>query len=178
MEKRALVAYASKHGSTREIAEKIAHVLSRSGLPVDVSPCHLVADPASYGAVVFGSAVYFGNWRRKAVRFLEAWEKLPSAPPLWLFFSGPTGKGDPKVQAMNGQGIPDRRRSLIEHMKPRDIAFFHGKVEAAGLHFLEKWAIRNVQAPMGDFRDWDAIAAWAGGIADALTALTASQRKA
>jgi menaquinone-dependent protoporphyrinogen oxidase len=173
-----LVQYESKHGSTREIAEKIGRVLEGAGLSAAVSPCGLAADPSSYDAVVVGSAVYFGCWRRKAVAFLEAWTELPSAPPLWLFFSGPTGKGDPSVQAMNGKGIPDRRLPLIRRIKPQDIAFFHGKLEEAGLNPLERWAIRNVHAPIGDFRDWEAISRWAEGIADGISGHTASERKA
>ncbi len=168
MAKKTLVTYASKYGATREIAEKIANLLRQSGLSVDVSPCRQAAGPASYDAAILGSAVYFGCWRKEAVAFLEAWEKIPSPPPLWLFFSGPTGKGDPKAQAMNGQGIPERRRPLIERIKPRDIAFFHGNVDPAALNFIERLALKNVQAPTGDFRDWDAIASWAGSIAASL----------
>jgi len=174
MGKKALVTYASKYGATKEIAEKIAHLLRQSGLSVDVSPCRKAAGPASYDAVILGSAVYFGGWRKEAVEFLEAWEKVPSPPPLWLFFSGPSGKGDPKAQAMNGQGIPERRRPLIERIKPRDIAFFHGKVDPAALNFIERWALKNVKAPAGDFRDWDAIASWTGSIAKALAGIDSS----
>jgi menaquinone-dependent protoporphyrinogen oxidase len=123
---------------------------------------------AGYDAVVFGSAVYFGSWCKKTTAFLHAWEKLAASPPIWLFFSGPTGDGDPKAQTMGGQGIPQRQRPVIERIKPRDIAFFHGKVEAAQLNFLESWALRNVHAPLGDFRDWSAISSWATTIAEAM----------
>jgi hypothetical protein len=36
------------------------------------------------------------------------------------------------------------------------------------LNPIEKWTIKNVKAPIGDFRDWDAITAWATAIADVL----------
>jgi menaquinone-dependent protoporphyrinogen oxidase len=159
--KRILVACVSKYGATREIAEKAAEVLRQSGLSVDVSPASGAAEAASYDAVLFGSAVYFGAWRRKAVAFLQEWGKLPAAPPLWLFFSGPTGDVDPEAQAMGGKGIPERRRQLIEQIKPRGIAFFRGKLDEARLNGLEKWAIRKANAQLGDFRDWGAITSWA-----------------
>jgi menaquinone-dependent protoporphyrinogen oxidase len=169
MGKRILVAYVSKHGSTKEIAEKVADVVRRSGPSVDVAVLNGSVDRAAgYDAVILGSAVYFGFWRRKTTAFLDAWRKLTSAPPLWLFFSGPTGDGDPEKQTMNGQGIPDRQRPVIERIKPRDIAFFHGKVDAARLNALEKWALGKVKAPIGDFRDWGAISSWATTIVEAI----------
>jgi menaquinone-dependent protoporphyrinogen oxidase len=158
--KRILVAFASKYGATREIAEKAAEVLRASGLNVDVKPATRARDAAAYDAVVLGSAVYFGGWRKQAVAFLEEWQKLPRVPPLWLFFSGPTG-GNPEAQAMNGKGIPDKRRPIIERIKPRGIAFFHGKVDGARINGLEKWVLRKVNAKLGDFRDWGAIGSWA-----------------
>lgn len=169
MSKRILVAYVSKHGATKEMAEKIAEELRRSGLDVDVSSPNGYADRAAGpDAVVFGSAVYFGSWPKKTIAFLHAWENLAAAPPIWLFFSGPTGDGDPKAQTMGGQGIPKRQRPVIERIKPRDIAFFRGKVDAAQLNFLERWALKKVKAPLGDFRDWSAISSWATTIAEGI----------
>jgi menaquinone-dependent protoporphyrinogen oxidase len=168
MENDILVAYVSKHGATAEIAEKIGQVLRQSGLKTEVSPADRVGGLASYKAVVFGSAVYFGVWRRKAVAFLNAGEKQLASLPVWLFFTGPTGKGDPKAQAMGGQSIPESRRPLVDRIRPRDIAFFHGKIDDARLNFLERWAVKKVKAPLGDFRDWEAVTSWASTIVDAL----------
>jgi menaquinone-dependent protoporphyrinogen oxidase len=169
MAKRVLVAYVSKYGATKEIAEKVAEVLRRSGLNVDVSAASGNAkEAAGYDAVVFGSGVYFGSWPKRAIGFLQAWDKVANPPPVWLFFSGPTGEGDPKAQTMDGQAVPKRQRPVIERIKPRDMAFFHGKVDPAKLNFLESWAIRAVKAPSGDFRNWNAIASWADAIAKAL----------
>ena len=95
MNAKILVAYASKYGSTKEIAEKIGQVLTDAGFAVDVLPADKVADVAPYQAVVLGSAVYSGNWRKAAANFLKANEKALAGRPLWLFSSGPTGKGDP-----------------------------------------------------------------------------------
>ena len=76
MEKKILVAYASKYGATAEIAEKIGDVLSQAGLQTDVVPADQVRDPAAYMAVILGSAVYIGKWRKEAVKFLKTNENM------------------------------------------------------------------------------------------------------
>jgi menaquinone-dependent protoporphyrinogen oxidase len=167
METKVLVAYASKHGMTAEIAGKIGDTLRQSGLPVDVLPVKSVNDLAPYKAVVLGSAVYIAMWRKEIVKFLQENEKLLSERQVWVFSSGPMGEGDP-VELLQGWQFPEAQRSLIERIKPRDIAIFHGAIDLKKMNFLEKWTLKNVKAQTGDFRDWDSIARWAAGIAQAL----------
>jgi menaquinone-dependent protoporphyrinogen oxidase len=90
-----------------------------------------------------------------------------SERPVWLFSSGPTGEGDP-VELMKGWRFPAELQPLVDQIKPRDIAVFHGSLEAEKMSFLDKWMINNVKAPVGDFRDWDAITAWAASIAEVI----------
>jgi len=167
MEIRVLVAYASKYGATAEIAEKIGQVLRQAGLQAEVLPVKRVSDLTSYQAVVLGSAVYIGQWRKEVRKFLKTNEKLLAERPVWLFSSGPTGKGDP-VQLTKGWRFPKAQRPIIDRIRPRDIALFHGMLDTKKLNFLGRWMIKNVKAPVGDFRDWDAIAAWAAAIVVAL----------
>ena len=167
MENRVLVAYASKHGMTAEIAGKIGDTLRKSGLQVDVLPVNKVKDLALYKAVVLGSAVYIAMWRKEMVKFLQENEGLLSGRPLWVFSSGPMGKGDPS-ELLQGWRFPEAQRPLIERIKPRDIAVFHGAIDLKRMNFLEKWTLKNVKAVTGDFRDWEAITRWAAGIAEAL----------
>jgi menaquinone-dependent protoporphyrinogen oxidase len=143
MQKQVLVAYATKYGGTAEIAERIGQVLEGAGLHTDVMPVSKVGDLAPYGAVVLGSAVYIGQWRREAVRFVKTHEAVLAELPLWLFSSGPTGSGDP-VELLNGV------------------------VELEKLNLVERWMVKNIKSPVGDFRDWDAITSWARAIADDL----------
>jgi menaquinone-dependent protoporphyrinogen oxidase len=70
------VAYATKHGGTEEIAEGILEVLGQAGFTTDVLPAGRVSDRASYQAVVLGSGVYAGRWRREAATFLKANEQV------------------------------------------------------------------------------------------------------
>lgn len=164
MGKKVLVTYGTKYGATAEIAEKIGQVLRRAGLQADVLPADRAGDPSTYQAVVLGSAVYIGRWRKEAVKFLKANEDVLVRKAVWLFSSGPTGQGD-AAELLQGWRFPNSLQPIIEKIQPRDIAVFHGTVNMEKLNFVEKWMLKNVQSPIGDFRDWDAIAAWADAIA-------------
>lgn len=165
MNNRILVAYATKYGSTAEIAEKLGDVFRQADLPADVLPADDVDDLASYSAVVLGSAVYMGRWRKEAAKFLQANEQALAERPVWLFSSGPTGEGDP-VELQDGWTFPGKLQPIADRILPRDIAVFHGAVDPQNLNFLTRWMMKNVDAPLGDFRDWEAIDAWAASIAD------------
>ncbi|MCX6006874.1 MAG: flavodoxin domain-containing protein [Chloroflexi bacterium] len=167
MDTKILVAYASKHGMTEEIANKIGETLRQSGFQVDVLPVKRVIKPETFKAVVLGSAFYIAMWRKDMVKFLEKNEKLLSERPVWLFSSGPMGEGDP-AELSQGWRFPEAQRSMIERIKPRDVTIFHGAINIKKMSFLEKWVLKNVKAPTGDFRDWDAINKWAGSVAAAL----------
>lgn len=167
MSSQMLIAYASKYGATQEIAEKIADVLRESGLSVDVLPAEEVNVINTYRGVVFGSAVYAGQWRKEAVELLESTERALAERPVWLFSSGPTGEGA-ATQLTKGWRFPTAQQSIADRIKPRDIALFHGDLDPQKLNFGEKLIIKGVRAPTGDFRDWEAIRAWAKEIAQVM----------
>jgi len=167
MEIQVLVAYATKYGATVEIAQKIGEVLRQTGLPTDVLPADKVNNLTSYQAIVLGSAVYIGKWRKQAVKFLQANEAMLAERQVWLFSSGPSGEGDP-VELLQGWRFPKGQQAIADRIQPQDIAVFHGDVNVNKLNFIEKWMIKNVKAPVGDFRDWEAITVWATSIADVL----------
>jgi len=164
MDKQVLVAYATKYGATAEIAEKIGQVLRQAGLTADVLPADRVGDVSDYRAVVLGSAVYVGQWRKEAVRFLKANETMLAGKLVWLFSSGPTGEGDP-VELLQDWRFPEKLQPIADRIRPRDIAVFHGAADVGKLSFIEKRMLKMVKAPTGDFRDWEAINAWATAIA-------------
>jgi len=161
---RILVAYATKYGGTAEIAEKIGQVLRQAGLQTDVLPANRVGNLTSYKAVVLGSAVYIGKWHKDAVNFLQANEKTLIERQVWLFSSGPTGQGD-ALELLKGWRFPKALQPIADRIQPCDIAVFHGNVNMKKLNFIEKWMLKNVQAPLGDFRDWESITSWAKAIA-------------
>jgi menaquinone-dependent protoporphyrinogen oxidase len=168
MENNVLVAFATKHGATKEIAEKIGAMLRQAGLSADVIPVGGVRDLNSYMAVILGSAVYVGKWQGDAEKFLQANEKILADRPVWLFSSGPTGEGDP-LELVEGQRMPVALKPIVERIRPRDVTVFHGNINLEKLNFMEKWAIKNVaKKPFGDYRDWEAIESWSDSIAEAL----------
>jgi menaquinone-dependent protoporphyrinogen oxidase len=167
MDKKVLVVYASKYGATAEIAEQVGEGLKKAGLEVEVLPAEKVKDLAEYGAVVLGSAVYAGQWRKEASDFLQGNEQALKEMPVWLFSSGPTGEGDP-VETMKGWRFPEALQPVADLIGPRDMAFFMGEIDMKKLNLPERMIIMAMKAPSGDFRDWETIESWAGGIAGEL----------
>ncbi|OGO57532.1 MAG: hypothetical protein A2V85_13525 [Chloroflexi bacterium RBG_16_72_14] len=158
---RVLVAYASKHGSTREIAEEIGRVLRDGGLDAEVAEARLVSDVAAYGAVVLGSALYAAHWQRDANRFVARHLAALRTRPVWLFSTGPL---DRSADA----GLLPAPPSVAITTDPigaRGHRVFGGRL-LADTPGLDPQVLAT--HPVGDFRDWDAIRAWAAGIAAAL----------
>ncbi len=167
MSKTVLIAYASKYGATTEIAEKIGEVLRQGGLTAEVNAADKVKELSPFQAVILGSAVYVGRWRKQAVKFLQANEKALAEKPVWIFSSGPSGEGDP-VELLKGWRIPEKIQPIVDRIQPRDVVVFHGNVDTGKLNFIERRMMKMVEAQTGDFRDWEAIQAWAKSIAEGL----------
>ena len=167
MSDQVLVAYASKYGGTADIAEKIGKVLLQAGIDTDTLPANRVIDLTPYKAVVLGSAIYMGLWRKEAATLLKANEKALAERPVWFFSSGPAGDGDLN-EMMQGWRFPKGLQSIADSIQPRDTTVFRGSVNIKKLNPFEKWILNNVKSPVGDFRDWEAITSWATAIADAL----------
>ncbi len=167
MSSQVLVAYATKYGATAEIADKIGQVLRQAGFDTDVLSVDRVSDLGSYKAVVLGSAVYIGKWRKEAAKFLKANEKVLAKQLVWLFSSGPTDEGNP-VDLTKGWRFPRALQPVADRIQSRDIALFHGALDMNKLSRIEKWMIKKVKAPMGDFREWNAITSWAMTVAEVL----------
>lgn len=167
MDIQVLVTFATRYGATAEIAERIGQVLRDAGLRADVMPTDRVSDLSSYTAVVLGSGVYIGRWRKEAARFLKANESLLTQRAVWLFSSGPTGEGDP-IEMSDGWRFPKALQLIADRIKPRDIAVFHGMIDVSKLTRLHRWMIDKVKAALGDFRNWESITAWASEVAKVL----------
>ena len=165
---RVLVAVASRHGSTAEIAARVSEVL-REALSerdlhavVDLRPVAAVRDLEGYDAVVVGSALYLGHWLRPARRFVREHAAGLRARPVWLFSSGPIGEASP--------GSPDVELGIAELFGAREHHVFAGRLQRAELGVAERLAVQAVHVDEGDFRDWADITSWARGIAADLTA--------
>ena len=162
-----LLAYATRSGSTAEIAERIKEILVLRGLAVDLKPVSNVDSLDQYRAVILGSAVYYGRWRKEAVKFLTAQEETLKNKEVWFFSSGPAGEGDP-VELLDGWTFPPLQAEIADLIQPKGTAVFHGVMDPSRLNIFERWLLKRMEAPMGDFRDWDLITSWAEEIAAGL----------
>ena len=162
--KKVAIVYASRHGSTEEIAEAVRNAPTDRGLDTQLSSVDDGADLSASDAVVLGSAVYMGRWLKPAREFAEARGGELATKPLWLLSSGPIG--DPPEAAQEPLGVAELKSAL----RARDHRVFAGKIDRSNLGLTEKAVLIAVKAEEGDSRDWDDIRAWASAIADELNA--------
>lgn len=165
---RILVIYATRLGSTREIAERLTGALHAKGFdadPLSADDPGLVTGLPDYDAYVIGSAVYAGHWLAPAIRFVRRHEASLARRPVWLFSSGPVGKTAVTHEAADPKEIAE----LWTALRPRDHRVFAGALDRedladANLGRVERFVAEHL-VPEGDFRDWPAIDAWAHDIA-------------
>jgi menaquinone-dependent protoporphyrinogen oxidase len=153
-----LVAYASKHGSTAEIAEVIAETLRETGLEADCREARDVATLDPYDAVVLGSAVYMKRWRGGAKHFLRKHARALATRPFWVFSSGPVGEPQPD-EADSPWLEPPRIVRRVEEIGARGHVVLGGRAPEGSM------MTKNMPPEFRDRRDWDAIRAWAREIA-------------
>ena len=143
-----LVAAASRHGATGEIAARIGAELVAHGLDVEVKRLEEVGELGRYDAFVIGSGIYLGNWLKEARRFIDARAPELAQRPTWLFASGSI-VGDPPVaddpNALRA-GLVER---LVETTNAREHKLFSGKLDLSKLGLLEKAAVRGAHASEG-----------------------------
>jgi menaquinone-dependent protoporphyrinogen oxidase len=158
---RIVVSAASKHGSTAQIAARIGEVL-RVALPagavVEVNTAAELSELMVYDAIVLGRAVYMGRWLPGAREGAAAVAAHPLRP-VWLFSSGPVG--DPPKPDEDPSDVSD----LMTSTHARGHRLLAGRLDRHLLGFAEKAMVMALRVPDGDFRDWDAIEAWATQIA-------------
>ena len=161
MAARVLVAYATKMGSTQEVAEAIAGVLGEHGLEVTVSPVREVRSLEGLDVVVLGSALYAAHWQRDANRFVTRHRAALAARRVWAFSSGP------RAHALGRADLPitPHAAETLAGVSIEGHRTFGGRLspDAEGVdpQILRTHAV-------GDFRDWGAIRGWAATIAAAL----------
>jgi menaquinone-dependent protoporphyrinogen oxidase len=165
MNKRVLVAYATKCGSTGEVAEAIGKVLCDKGYGVDVLPIKDVEDLSIYQAAVIGSAIRIGQWLPEARTFLEANAETWKAIQTAIFATSLQIRDADEAKRKEAEGylVP-----LHASVTPVAEAIFAGTIDPKRMNLLERLATKATKAPIGDFRDWDAIQAWAADTATAL----------
>jgi menaquinone-dependent protoporphyrinogen oxidase len=171
MSNEVLVAYTTRHETTRAIAAAIVEVLQGAHVEARLEPVEAVGDLRAYRAAVIGCSVFGGDWMPGAHAFLAAHERQLESMPVWLFATGPV---EPLPADRPVDVSPDLV-GVIERIGPRDVALFAGSLQphhiGAGLRILAKLSRRSFT----EHRDWAAVERWATHIAEALGPAAAPQ---
>ena len=154
-----LVAYATKYGSTGEVANAIAAILSQHGVEIEVHPVWDVRSLDGYSAVVIGAPLFMGRWHGEARRFVRRFRKKLANIPLAIFALGPLSTEEQDRQASTAQF--ERALAKWYWLTPRAIAVFGGVVDPSRLRFPFN------RMPKRDARDWEAIRTWANWLVPA-----------
>ena len=163
-----VVAAASRHGGTCEIADRLASTLE-ADLPLgwvvvrpELSDLRVLDDA---DAVVLGSAIYYGHWMRSAAHALRYVRDAPLLD-LWLFSTGPVSDVESEnAQVMSADAIVEAGQA-VEHK------VFGGRLDTSRLTWVERTVAKAVHAVPGDHRDWVEVDGWAHHIAQQLASVT------
>jgi len=153
-----LVTYATRAGSTFEVAARVAEVLRAAGATVDVKPVPAVHELKGYDAVIVGSAIRMGHWLPEAVGFVQAHrETLSHIPTAYFLVSGFLRDDTPEMQR-KVLAYLDPVRKILE---PTSIGMFAGKMDYSEMDGLDRSIAEAVSSSEGDWRNWEAIRGWA-----------------
>jgi menaquinone-dependent protoporphyrinogen oxidase len=157
MNDKILLTYATRAGSTPEIAAALAKSLSERGYTVDVKPVKEKPSLAGYQAVLLGSAIRMGSWLPEAVDFIKQNQATLNALQVALFTVHMLNDGDDEASKAARLAYLDAVRPLLQ---PAAEVYFTGKMDFSRLSFLDRMVSRFVKAVEADRRDWDKIHAW------------------
>jgi menaquinone-dependent protoporphyrinogen oxidase len=167
MSKAILIGYATRYGSTAEVAEKIASTMEEAGQNVEIHPLRDVKDVAKYSAVVMGAPLFMYRWHKDAKRFLSRHRKSLQNLPVAIFALGPTHDPQDKKVWRDSNDQLNKELERFPWISPVDIQMFGGKYAPEKLKAPLKWFAGSV--PASDIRDWKSIHSWADGLAGKLS---------
>ncbi len=163
---RILVVYATKSGCTTGVAERIGAVLVEKGATVEVVSAEEAADPVGYDGVVVGSGIRVGQWHAAAKEWVGAnAEALKARPTAFYTVCMTLAADSEKIEEVSAYTDP----IIAEFgVAPVDVGLFAGCFEPKRFGFLERTILKAMKTPQGDYRDWDAIEAWAVQVSNRL----------
>lgn len=161
MENRVLVAYASKAGSTAEIATRMGETIAKTGAAVDVLPVDKVKDVSIYRSVVLGSAIRMGRPLPAAMDFVTKNQAALAKTTFSAFVVCLTLKDDTPENRATVNAYLDPVRALV---KPASEGFFAGVMNGSKIDFISRMIMKAMKSPEGDYRNWDVIGMWASAV--------------
>lgn len=159
-----LVGYATRYGSTQEIAEKVAALLREQGHQVEIQPLREVKSLTGYTAVVMGAPLYMFRWHKDALTFLARHREALPKVPVAIFALGPWH--DDEKERLEVRSELDKELTKFPWLAPVAIEIFGGKFDPAKLTFPHNLIPGFKNMPASDVRDWKVIGAWASSLAD------------
>lgn len=165
---RVLVAYASCHGSTAGIAERIAARLRSSGDTIECRPMGDVSDLSGFDATVLGSALHDQAWLPEAMAFLARFADALDPLPLWLFTVGMPGALPRRLQRWARMEEGQTAEKLAPLVHPKGHHLFSGVIRKEHLGRAGRFRFRLMGGRYGDFRNWDEVDRWADALRDEL----------
>jgi len=161
MEKRVLITYASKYGSTGGVADAIGKELCSKEVATDVLLIKNADNLSSYQGVVIGSAIYMGKWLPEAADFVKKNREILRQVPVAYFLVCMTLSQSAEENRAKVLAYMDPVLKAIPEIRPVGIGTFAGALDYSNLSWLNKKILKSKGLPEGDFRDWNAIRAWA-----------------
>jgi menaquinone-dependent protoporphyrinogen oxidase len=158
MSTRILVAYVSPRGSTAGIAQAVGKELQSAGYSVDIVEMKSVSSLDGYNGVVIGGPFYMGKVVGDVGKFIGKYREALSMLPVAAFSVGVTPVGKDPAEIDNAMKM--FHKALVP-LEPVAETIFGGRIDLEKLSFVQKWIWKKTKGPVGDFRDWDAIATWA-----------------
>ncbi len=149
-----LLAYATRYGSTQEVAETITAALREAGLEVELQPMQEVKRLDNYEAVVLGAAIYNARWHPHAHQFLSQHQTALKQRPVAIFALGPLSTSEAAMLRSRRQ--LDKELEKYAWLKPVALEMFIGKMDPKKLGFFDR-----LVSTASDQRDWGTIRAWA-----------------
>ena len=147
-----LIVYATKHGATRDIAERLAKQLHGADVYDLAKPG--VPAAAAYDCVVVGSPLYAGMARKEARKYLKANEAALQGKKLGLFLSGVSTEPPDSYLKSNYPA------SLVQHAATATLGAKFDPASAGGFERFIMKLVAKATAPIDTIND-DAIAAFA-----------------
>lgn len=161
MEKKILVAYASRYGSTGGVADAIGTELCSKNVAADVVLIENTGNINSYQGMIIGAPVYMGKWMSEAVDFVKKNRDILSKVPVAYFFVCMTLAQPTKKDRIEVLSYMEPILKAVPEIKPVGIGTFAGALDYNNLSWINKKILKSKGTPEGDFRDWNDIRAWA-----------------
>ncbi len=157
-----LIAYAGKHGATRQACEELMRGLSGEVTLVDLGAGE-TADPADYDRVLVGGAIYAGALKEEAKTFLEEHQAVLLTVDLGLFLCG-ADKKEQRQETFFADNVP---AELLSHARVR--GHFGHQFHFDRMNFFERLIVKKVVKvrQSEDKLDLDAIKRFASAVEQA-----------